>query len=250
MKLPAASSGVSSPELCFFRRKRRGIYPKRLNRRDCHLSLAAKALIYSSRLSSYDIKNCLVKIMKTEILIASALLLLVIGYSSLDYYLLKKGGELSRKLKSIFMGCFFIGIGIFLFCYLSLDVVKKAADLSQNGTETIGTVKDSEIVNKIQKGKKSTFHYNTVIYDGHTSILTLDRSYDVGTKLHIVYSRINPGITMLGSKKSGFIEYCMSEKGPWKLLTVSILSFFCIFIGLLKFRYFFLKEDKLNPHKS
>ena len=182
--------------------------------------------------------------MRSQILIALALLLLVIGYSSFDYYLLKKGVELPRKLKSIFMGIFFIGIGIFLFCYLSLEVVKKAVDLSQNGTETIGTVKESEIVNKIQKGKKSTFHYNTIVYDGNTSILTLDRSYDVGTKLNIVYSRINPGITMLGSKKSGVIEYCMSEKGPWKLLTVTILSIFCIFIGLLKFRYFFMKVDK------
>jgi hypothetical protein len=31
MKLPAASSGVSPQGLCFFRRKRRGIYPERLN---------------------------------------------------------------------------------------------------------------------------------------------------------------------------------------------------------------------------
>jgi hypothetical protein len=31
MKLPPASSGVSSSELNFFRRKRRGIYPERLN---------------------------------------------------------------------------------------------------------------------------------------------------------------------------------------------------------------------------
>jgi hypothetical protein len=33
MKLLAASSGVSSPELCFFRRKRRRIYPEKFNPR-------------------------------------------------------------------------------------------------------------------------------------------------------------------------------------------------------------------------
>jgi len=184
------------------------------------------------------------KSMKIETLIGLALLLLVITCISFDYYLLKKGDDLSERLRSISAGVFFIGMGILLLYYMNVYVVKKAFDLSQNGTETICAVTKSEIVHKIQKGKNSTFHYNTVAYDGHVSVLTLDKSYDVGTKFKIVYSRSNPEISMLGPKKSSFVEYSIAEKGLWKPLIVSLMSILCIFIGLSKFRHFFHERGK------
>ena len=172
---------------------------------------------------------------------------LVTVYLFIDYYLfLKKGFDLSRRVKSFAIGSFFLGIGLFLFIFLSFGTVSEALDLSKNGIETIGVVTKSETIHRINRRTKRTYHYNTVNYDGHTDILSLDKNYEVGSRLPIVFSSVNPKTTMVGKQKTGFLEYCFAEKDIWELFIIFGLPVTFISIGIYKIRFLFFKEAKLN----
>lgn len=184
--------------------------------------------------------------MSTGTIIGIILVAIVAAYLFFDYYLLKNGFDLSRRVKNFAVGSFFIGIGLFLFIYLSIGTISEALDLSRNGIETIGVVIKSETVHKTQRGKIRTYHYNTVDYDGHTDVLSLNENYNVGSKLPIVYSSINPKTTMVGTQKAGFFEYCFDDKDVLELFIIFSLPITFISIGIYKIRFIFLKEAKLN----
>jgi hypothetical protein len=184
--------------------------------------------------------------MSTGTMIGLILVALVASYLFIDYYLLKKGFDLSRTVKSLAIGLFFIGIGLFLFIYMSIGTVSEALDLSKNGIETIGIVTKSETVHKTQRGKKRTYHYSTVNYDGYTDVLSLDQDYSVGSKLSIVYSSMNPKTTMVGKQKAGFIEYCFDDKSVLDLFIIFGLPITFICIGTYNLKGLFPKEAKLD----
>lgn len=170
---------------------------------------------------------------------------LVIGYLVLDYFMLGRGYDLTRRVKYIVVPVVSFSIGALLL-WFSVDDIANSIDLANNGVETAAYVKESKIERRYRKGRSREYTINTLSYDGNEKRFHLNKVYSVGTKINIVYSLKNPNNAILSNSKNSFIEYFFEGKSLWFILIFMSIQVLCFGIGISCIVLLFKNESVLN----
>lgn len=178
-------------------------------------------------------------------LILGILVVLVIGYFALDHFLFKKGIDLTRRLKYLFISIFSFPIGALLL-WFCIGGITDSIDLAKNGVEVVAIVKESKVEKKYRRRRLRTYYINTLIYDGREKNFNLDKEYAIGTKFYLVYSAKNPNNAKVSRLKASFLEYFFDDKSLWSLFILIVIPLFCFVVGVRSIILLFKKESALD----
>ncbi len=177
---------------------------------------------------------------------AVAFLSLVVGYLVIDNYMVtKKGFDLTRRLKYFLISIVAIPMGC-LFAWFTIDGLLESLDLSENGVEVVAVVKQSNVEHRHRRKRMRTYYKNTVVFAGTKKTFDLDRAYEVGTKLYIVYSTKNPKIAKVTRLRNGVMDYFFDGKDVWDVVILLILPFLFFTAGIRSLIFLFKKESVLD----
>lgn len=178
-------------------------------------------------------------------LILGILVALVIGYLALDYFMLKNGHDLTRRLKYFFIPLVSFPLGAFLL-WACINDITNSIDLAKNGVEVVAIVKESKVERKYRRMRLRIYYINTLIYDGRERNFDLDKEYAIGTKFYLVYSAKNPNNAKVSRSKGSFIAYFFDDKNLWSLFVFIVIPLFCFAVGLRSIILLFKKESALD----
>ena len=168
-----------------------------------------------------------------EIRIFGILLLIIIAFLAFDYFLVGKGYNLGHFLLSI------ITFAIFIFWLVSsIDEIKNSKDLAANGKEVWATVIGGNVETKFQRRRVKTNYINTLSYEGNEKKFNLDKIYDKGMKIKLVYSKNDPNNAKIMAKRDSFFDYYLYDK--------TLLNFLFPFFSLLACILFSLSFFKIK----
>ena len=184
-------------------------------------------------------------LLRLPIKIAVYILCIILGFAIVILLINRKTGiKVLRRMKLFFLGLLLIGGWACIhFEYLYPTATETFSDLSSKEVKTEGEITKREIAERFEKEKQEIFYRYTVTYDEYTTIWESNKSYFVGRKLPIVYSKENPN-KILGHEKTGFIHTYFGNDG-W----IALLSLVVLFYGLVNLLGSFMREKTLNANE-
>ena len=166
-----------------------------------------------------------------ELVLIIILVLLISLYIYVDYKFIRKGYDLNHFFKFLMFLLIFLGCLIFN----AFDFIE-AYDLHNNGIEAWALITDVKIEKKhSRRSGLQISNYHTLLYNDYKkNRVNLDKAYNKGDRIRVVYSIKNPENLKNIRKQNSALQYFISEKSIWSLI-VPIVSFVAFLLSLNDF---------------
>mgnify|MGYP005809699183 CR=1 FL=1 len=125
---------------------------------------------------------------------------------------------------------------VLIFIY-AWNAFSNSYDLAQNGKISIAKVIDYKLEETTgRKGRTRTHHLHLLYFDNQTEWVDLHKTYEINTRLNIIYSSKNPSNITFGNSKLSTLEYFKNDIGIIGLIVGIIVMIFIAFEITNQFR--------------